>query len=53
MFVKVHNWKVIHTQVEQFQRPITTSGNQLVLVDLGPGQVVERIVRIEPATWPS
>jgi hypothetical protein len=53
MFMKVHNWKIIHAQVEELQRPITASDNQLVLVDLGPGQVVKRIVCIEPAVQPN
>ena len=47
MLVKVHDGKIIDSQVKELERPIAAGNNQLVLVDLGPGQVIERIVRVE------
>lgn len=51
--MEVHNGEIVDAQIEKFQRSITTSDNHLVLVDLGPSQIVQRIVCIEPATQPS
>ena len=48
--MEVHDWKVVDSQVEEFQRAVTTSDNELVLVDFGPGQIVERIIGVE-SVW--
>lgn len=47
VFVKIHDREVVDAQVEQLQRAVSASSNQLVLIDLRPGQVVQRIVRVE------
>lgn len=45
--MKVHDGEVIDAEIKELQRPISAGGYQLILVDLGPSQVVERIVRVE------
>lgn len=49
MFVKVHDGKVVDTEVKELERAIATSDNELVLVDFRPGEVVERVVGVEAA----
>lgn len=40
MLVVVHDWVGVDAEVEQLDGAITAGGEQLVLVDLGPCQVV-------------
>jgi hypothetical protein len=47
VLVETHYREVLCPQIEQLKRTIAASNNQLVLIDLGPCQVVKRIVRIE------
>ena len=47
VLAKVHDRKVAGGQVEQLQRAVAASDHELVLVDLGPGEVVEGIVGVE------
>lgn len=49
MFVKVHDGKVVDTEVKELERAIAASDNKLVLVDFRPGEVVERVVCVETA----
>lgn len=48
MLVEVHDWELVDAEVEELERPIAASRDELILIDLGPGQVVERIVGVEP-----
>lgn len=43
----VHDWVGVDTEVEQLDGAITAGGEQLVLVDLGPCQVVQCVVCVE------
>jgi len=52
VLVEVHDGKVVDSHIEEFNGAITTCHGELVLVDFGPGQVVQRIVRIEPTMSP-
>lgn len=47
MLVVVHDWVSVDAEVEQFDGAITAGGEQLVLVDFGPCQVVKCVVRVE------
>lgn len=47
MLVVVHDWVGVDAEVEQLDGAITAGGEQLVLVDLGPCQVVEGVVCVE------
>ena len=47
MLVVVHNWVGVDAEVEQLDGAITAGGEQLVLVDFGPGQVVQCVVCVE------
>jgi hypothetical protein len=48
VLAEVHDGEIAgRSQVEQLERAITASNHQLVLVDLGPGQIVEGIVGVE------
>lgn len=47
VLVEVHHREVVDAQVEELEGPVAARRHQLVLVDLGPRQVVERIVGIE------
>lgn len=47
MLVVVHDWVGVDPEVEQFDGAITAGGKELVLVDFGPCQVVQCIVRVE------
>lgn len=48
MLMEHHDWELPHANVEELERSIAAGNHELVLVDLGPGQVVYRIVCIEP-----
>jgi hypothetical protein len=48
VLVKVHDGELIYAEVEELERAIATGDDELVLVDLGPGEVIEGIVGIEP-----
>lgn len=48
MLVVVHDWVGVDAEVEQLDGAITAGGKQLVLVDLGPCQVVQCVVCVEP-----
>lgn len=50
MFVEVHDGKVPYAHVKEFDGAIAACDYELVLVDLGPGKVVLRIVGVEAAT---
>lgn len=52
MLVEDHDWELPQANVEELERSIAASNHELVLVDLRPGQVVYRIVCIEPAYSP-
>lgn len=43
-----HDWELPHANVEELERSIAAGNHELVLVDLRPGQVVYRVVCIEP-----
>lgn len=47
MLVVIHYWVGVDAEVEQLDGAITAGGEQLVLVDFGPCQIVQCIVRIE------
>lgn len=47
MLVVVHDWVGVDAEVEQLDGAITAGGKQLVLVDLGPCQVVQCVVCVE------
>jgi hypothetical protein len=47
VFVEVHDGKFLHAGVEKLDRAIATRDGKLILVDLGPGEVVLRVVRFE------
>lgn len=47
VFVKVHDGKVVDTEVKELERAIATCDNELVLVDLGPGEIVEGVIGIK------
>lgn len=49
MLVVVHDWVGVDPEVEQLDGAITAGGKQLVLVDLGPRQVVQCVVGVEAA----
>jgi hypothetical protein len=46
--MEVHDGKVLDPHVEELDRAITARYDQLVLVDLGPCDIVLRIVGIKP-----
>jgi hypothetical protein len=48
MLMKHHDWELPHANVEELERSIAAGNHELVLIDLGPGQVVYRVVCIEP-----
>lgn len=47
MLVVVHDWVGVDAEVEKLDGAITAGGEQLVLVDLGPCQVVQCVVCVE------
>lgn len=49
VFMKVHDGKVPHAEVEELDRAIATCHDELVLIDLGPGEVILRVVCVEAA----
>lgn len=49
VFVEVHDREFVHIDIEELYRPISTGGKQLILVDLGPGEVILGIVGVEPS----
>lgn len=49
MLMVVHYWVCVDAEVEQLDGAITAGGEQLVLVDFRPCQIVECVVRVEPA----
>lgn len=48
MLMKHHDWELSHANVEELERSIAAGNHELILIDLGPGQVVYRVVCIEP-----
>lgn len=52
MLMEDHDWELPHADIEELERSIAASNHELVLVDLGPGQVIYRIVCIEPIYSP-
>ena len=46
VLVEVHDGELVDLQVEQLDAAVAGRDGHLVLVDLGPGQVVERVVRV-------
>lgn len=49
MLMEDHDGKLLHANVKELERSIAASNHELVLVNLGPGKVVYRIVCIESA----
>lgn len=49
MLMEDHDGKFLRPNVEELEGAVTACNNELVLVDLGPGQVIYRIVGIEAA----
>lgn len=49
MLMEDHYGKLLCANVEELEGAIAASNHELVLVDLGPGQIIDCIVRIESA----
>lgn len=49
MLMEEHDGKLLHANVEELKGSVAASNHELVLVEFGPGQVIYRIVGIEPA----
>lgn len=49
MFFPVLNRKVIQTAIEKLDAPITRSCEDLVLMDLRPCQIIQRVLSCEPS----
>lgn len=47
VFVKVHDGKVVDAEVKELEGAIAACDNELILVDFGPGEVVERVICVE------
>ena len=47
MLMEIHDGKLINPQVEKLDRAIAAGCDELVLVDLGPSEVVQGIIRVE------
>ncbi len=48
MFLPRLDRELVQPDIEQLYRPIARGNNELVLMRLGPGQIVESILCIEP-----
>jgi hypothetical protein len=53
VLVEVHDGEVGHVHVVELDGAIAAGYEQLVLVDLGPGQVILRVVGVEAIAGPS
>lgn len=51
MLVPVNHRKSINRRIEKLDRPIAGDCNQVVLIDLRPCDVVERVLRIVTAEF--
>jgi hypothetical protein len=49
VLVKVHNRELVDTEIEQLQRAVAAGSQELVLIDLRPGEIVKRIISVEAA----
>lgn len=47
MLMEVHDGKVVDAEVEELEGAVAARDDELVLVDLGPGKVVEGVVCVE------
>lgn len=47
MFVEVHDGEVLDAEVEELDGAIAAGDDELVFVDLGPGEVILRVVCVE------
>lgn len=47
MLVEAHDGEFVYIDIEELDGPVSASGEELVLVDLGPGEVVLGIVGVE------
>lgn len=47
MLVEVHDGEIGHGEVEELDGAVAGGDDELVLVDLGPGEVVESVVGVE------